>query len=43
MGKGKVYKTRHGNVRVIRLGGQTFKLDKHGNPLPKTGVREVKA
>lgn len=33
MGKGKVYKTRHGNVRVVRIGGQTVKLDTKGNVL----------
>lgn len=33
MGKGKVYTTRHGKVRVIRVGGQTVKLDSKGNVL----------
>lgn len=33
MGKGKIYKTRHGKVRVVRVGGQTVKLDPKGNML----------
>jgi hypothetical protein len=33
MGKGRVYNTRHGKVRVVRVGGQTIKLDSHGNVL----------
>jgi hypothetical protein len=38
VGKGKVYATRYGKIRVVRVGNQTFKLDKHGNPLPKVST-----
>ena len=31
MGKGKVYTTRHGKVRVVRVKGGTVTTDKHGN------------
>jgi hypothetical protein len=31
MGKGKVYSTRYGKVRVVRVKGGTVTTDKHGN------------
>lgn len=30
-GKGKVYTTRHGKIRVVRVKGGTVSFDKHGN------------
>lgn len=35
MGKGKVYTTRQGRIRVVRVGGETFKFDAKGNPLSR--------
>lgn len=31
MGKGKIYRTKHGNVRVVRVKGGTISLDSKGN------------
>ena len=38
MGKGKIYRTRYGKVRVVRSNGQTVKMDSKGNIL---GVKAV--
>jgi hypothetical protein len=31
MGKGKIYSTKHGKVRVVRVKGGTITLDSKGN------------